>query len=195
VVFLVGFSSPDQAFAQSVYGAGTEPSFSIEKLVRKEHSLGTYLEQVRGLRKGDIVEFKIVVTNTSDVDAEDVKIVDSLPLGLNLAEGSTTVELNELKAGESKEVTLKAIIIEDLPVNMQKCVENLAELYHEDSLQDSDTAGVCYHGPEILGAQPPELPEAGPSGNAVQSMLALVMVGLGIRLRKFTNQSSKVIGY
>jgi len=167
-----------------------EADLSIEKYVRWEDTDDWYedIEKDEHLfDPGEKVFYKIIVKNTGDADAEDVRVVDELPDYIKWISGEgewdddewkVRFDLGTVKAGEEERLdyTAKVFDEDDLPPTDRE-LKNVATLYQEDEKIDDDHAQVWINGPEILAAEvekPGELPVAG------ADVIGLVLISLGM---------------
>ena len=100
---------------------------------------------------GDLIEYNVTVKNIGEIDVHGVTLRDYMPQGL-LYRGSTyviegeiheswignrdaTIDLNTVKAGQTIEITLKALV-EDIPENkIERKIINIVELTSKDTVK------------------------------------------------------------
>ncbi len=156
--------------------------FRIEKKVRIEGE-STWRDKVINVKEGQIVEFKIEVKNTGEIDVDKMKMTDILPSELERISGSgLTEEWNDFEVGEKETFVIKARVKSreyDRSENFEKCVVNKAELRYKGDLEGSDTATVCYGNKEIT-----ELPETGATSTELMTMFGLASTGFGMLLKR-----------
>ncbi|HYC29700.1 MAG TPA: hypothetical protein VEB42_12800, partial [Chitinophagaceae bacterium] len=134
----------------------TQTTLGIHKTVRNAsvNPNGTFVESVEA-RKDEIVEFKIVVTNTGSLTANNVRLQDTLPNNptLNYVSGSLRIDGNtssvdvinnygiigDLTPGQSRTVTFKASVP---TVTANQTVTNVATTFASNANSVSDTAQV-----------------------------------------------------
>jgi len=129
---------------------------------------------------GQIVKFKLWVTNTSSQDLENVKVKDTLPSILVLESGALEFEIKELRAGETYEsdIITARVVSQDYLTQDITCVVNTVEVWAGDSY-DKDTAQICVEKQDI---EFKELPQAGPTENIMILMASLFLAGFGTLL-------------
>ena len=124
----------------SVVPANQFSQLSITKGVRSLYSNNNYNNNYNGsfanstnANNGDTVQFQIVVTNTGSATANNVRLTDNLPGGLNLVSGSVTsnggysngnnfygsMNLGSLSAGQSVTVTFSATVSGGVSASIQ----------------------------------------------------------------------------
>ncbi|MBW6441963.1 DUF11 domain-containing protein [Patescibacteria group bacterium] len=168
---------------EAVYGGGEvcvyDTIFKITKEVRIQGDTD-WKDKVTDVEDGDVVEFRITVTNKSDDEAnsaDDMKMEDFLPSELSRIGGSDLTEYwDDFLPGEVKKFTFEAKVKSseyDKDVEFDKCVVNKAELRWDGDFQGSDTATVCYG-----NIEPAELPKTGAFSTLGLSGLGLLISGL-----------------
>ena len=167
-----------------------EAELSIEKFVRWEGTDDWYesIEKDEYLfDPGEKVVYKIVVKNTGEVGAENVRVVDELPDYIKWISGDGEWDddkrkvrfyLGTVEAGEEivLKYTAKVFDEDDLPFTDRE-QKNVATLYQNEKKIDDDHAQVWINGPEVLAAKvekPEELPEAGADS------LGLILISVGM---------------
>lgn len=68
-----------------------------------------------GYTAGDTVTVTVVVTNNNSFAVSNVNVELTLPNGLKLKSGETSVTIGTLAAGEAKEINLTATVLADVP--------------------------------------------------------------------------------
>ncbi|MFA6982073.1 MAG: hypothetical protein WC243_03570 [Patescibacteria group bacterium] len=175
VVLAVVSSKSVYADCESNYGGGEtcvyNKSFKITKQVRLEGN-DTWKDKITDVEEGDVIEFKIKIENTGEVDVDDMKMKDELPDELEKVGGSgLTEEWDDFESDETKTFIIKAKVEDDEfdKENFDKCVVNKAEVRYDGEFEGADTATVCYGNGDIT-----ELPETG------VSTLGLGFTGFGL---------------
>jgi uncharacterized repeat protein (TIGR01451 family)/LPXTG-motif cell wall-anchored protein len=136
------------------------------------------------------VLFRVQVTNTSNVDLENIDVTDKLPSQLNFVTGpgefdddaySLNFSIDKLTPNQTKTFDIKAKVkgANDIPANVF-CITNLAEA-KVDELMDQDTANICLN-KQVLGVTK-ELPKTGPS--ATNNILFASTAALGLSVFLF----------
>ena len=106
----------------SVVPANQFSQLAITKSVRNSYS-GSFANSANA-NNGDTVQFQIVVSNSGSATANNVRVTDSLPSGLNLVSGSVSVNgsnatsdnlyngmyLGNLSSGQSETITFSATV-------------------------------------------------------------------------------------
>ena len=165
----------------SQYGEEEEYNlrFKITKEVRIQGD-NDWKDKVTDVEEGDVVEFRITITNKSDEDADDadkMKMEDFLPNEMYRVGGSGLTEYwDDFEPGETKKFTIETKVKSeeyDRDVEFEKCVVNKAELRWDGEFQGSDTATVCYG-----NIVPSELPKTGALSTLGLSGLGLLISGL-----------------
>lgn len=180
IVFFVGVAvvlGTKEALAGCTpnYGGGENcvynKNFDIEKKVRKEGD-DNWKDKVTGVKKGEVVEFKVKVKNDGEVEVDDMKMIDKLPKEMERVGGSGLTEYwDDFEPDETKAFVIKAVVKDSEydKKNFEKCVVNKAEVEYDGDEEASDTATVCYSDKKVT-----ELPKTG--GNS----LAYGAFGLGL---------------
>lgn len=153
----------------------TTPSLTISKEVDKQTA-----------NPGDTLTYVIRVTNSGDVDLQDVRLTDTLPSDFRFSDTGSTKRswvFGTLLAGEVRTVTYDVRVSESAKAGIH---ENTAVALAKDLDPEIATASVDVRVPKVLGA----LTETGAS----RSDLAILLVGIGLvmlasfglrRLRQF----------
>ena len=186
---LLSLVGPGNVYAtgdcEETYGGGEtciiNKSFRIEKKVRKDDG-DDWEDKVTGVEEDEVIEFRIRIKNTGELETDDMKMEDFLPDELIRVGGDgLTEEWDNFEPGETKEFIIKVKIDSDEfdRTNFDKCVVNKAEVRYKDKFEGSDTATVCYGQGEIS-----ELPETGFDTLTVLTALGLGSMALGIVIRK-----------
>jgi hypothetical protein len=175
---------------ESNYGGGENcvynKRFEIDKDVRIEGDSEWEEDKVTGVKKGEIVEFRIKIKNLSDEGAgsfDKMKMEDFLPEELIREGGSGLTEhWDDFEANETKTFVLKVKIDSDefdRKDNFEKCVVNKAEVRWDGKFEGSDTATVCYG-----NGEPTELPKTGAVSELAIVGLGLLTAGILVKLAK-----------
>jgi uncharacterized repeat protein (TIGR01451 family) len=147
-------SSADVVVIKNVEPPKENPTLKIEKTVRNitVNPTGVFAELAEA-RKDEVVEFKVVVTNTSALTAVNVRMQDILPSQLSLITSSIKVDgastsvnffasfgtIGDLPAGQSKTITFQA---KAAAVTAHTTVTNSASAVANNALQVTDQAQV-----------------------------------------------------
>lgn len=165
---------------EPTYGGGQtcvyNKNFEIKKEVRKEGD-DNWHDKITGVKKGQIIEFRIRVKNSGEVETDDMRMKDILPDELSRVSGDLTEEWDNFEIGEKKEFIIKAKVDKDEydNKNFKNCIVNEAHIYFGDKHEGSDTATVCYESKEVK-----ELPDTGAS----TGLLGLGLLTSGIVLKR-----------
>lgn len=129
---------------------------SISKYVRGVNS-GTFQKSVT-VNSGSTVEFEIDVTNTGNVQLNNVYLSDPAVNGLSWISGSTRVDggysyywngdslpLGSLSVGQTRRVTFQATVYGS------GSIQNVARVYADNVPQKQDDAWVFLNGGNVLG--------------------------------------------
>ncbi len=167
------------------YGGGQtcvyNKNFDIEKKVRKAGD-DSWKDKVTGVKKGEVVEFKIKVKNDGEVDVDKMKMTDKLPREMERVGGDGLTEYwDDFDKGETKTFVIRAKVKDSEydRKNFEKCVVNKAVVEYKGDQEASDTATVCYG-----DSKPTELPKTGGSP-LVYGTLGLGLVAVGAVSKKF----------
>jgi uncharacterized repeat protein (TIGR01451 family) len=104
-------------------------------------------------KSGDEVQFRITITNTSNVTIDRVEVQDFLPSFLQFDSGSQGFAITNMAPGQSytTDPVIKARVkSEDQLVAGTFCENNIARAYFENQTYE-DTAQVCYQKGEVKG--------------------------------------------
>ena len=188
VGFLIIALLPREAFAacEPNYGGGEnctfEKTFKIRKKVRIEGD-DSWKDKVTDVKKGEVVEFRIEIQNTGEIEVDKMKMSDNLPDELNKTGGSgLTEEWDNFEPGESKRFIIKAKINDSEfdTKNFEKCIVNEAKAKQDKKDVGSDSATVCYGNGTIT-----ELPKTGAESNMILGLVGAGLVSLGLFVKKF----------
>jgi uncharacterized repeat protein (TIGR01451 family)/LPXTG-motif cell wall-anchored protein len=168
-----------------IYGEGevVNKSFRIEKHVRFFRESDTrWKDKVTGVRKGDVLEFRIKVTNTGELKTNDMEVKDILPSELKILDGDFTAEdltrdFDNFKPGDVKEYKFRVQVRDsefDRDEDFEKCVVNRAELRYKNKFEGSDVATVCYVKGEVT-----ELPKTGAASTVTVTLAGLSLIFTG----------------
>jgi len=167
------------------YGGGQtciyNKNFDIEKKVRKAGD-DFWKDKVTGVKKDEVVEFKIKVKNAGEVDVDKMKMTDKLPKELERVGGDGLTEYwDDFDEDETKTVVIKAKVKDSEydRKNFEKCVVNKAIVEYKGDQEASDTATVCYG-----DGEPTELPKTG-GNTVVYGALGLGLMVVGAASKKF----------
>jgi len=172
------------ATCEDVYGGGEKciinKSFRIEKEVRIKGD-STWKEKVTLEDLDDVVEFKITVRNTGELEVDNVKMEDILPDELIRVGGSGLTEyFDNFKPGESEKFVIEAELTNDAKdENKADCFVNRAKVIYNDHVEGEDVATVCIETGDIT-----ELPKTGFDALTVLTALGLGSIALGTVIRK-----------
>jgi len=133
---------------------------------------------------GEIIRFKIKVTNVGDETFNKVYVEDYLPDYLVLESGDLSYEIENLEPGETdvKEFEARVVSSEEFPDNTTICEDNRAKTWSGDE-SDENTAEVCLR-EKVLGVE--ELPPTGPENWFIILSFSLLAGLVGVFLRKFS---------
>lgn len=172
-----------EVYASGQYGEVIiNKAFRIQKDVRIKDQ-GSYEDKLI-LDKSDwnsIVEFRIRVTNTGEVETDNMKMEDFLPSELVRVGGDKLTEKwDEFEPGATKTFKIEVKLHEDelKRENFDKCVVNKAEVRFDGTFEGSDTATVCYGDRTVT-----ELPETGFEEVLLPLGLGLIAVGYVLKKR------------
>jgi len=167
------------------YGGGQtciyNKNFDIEKKVRKVGD-DSWKDKVTGVKKDEVVEFKIKVKNAGEVDVDKMKMTDKLPKELERVGGDGLTEYwDDFDEDETKTVVIKAKVKDSEydRKNFEKCVVNKAIVEYKGDQEASDTATMCYG-----DGEPTELPKTG-GNTVVYGALGLGLMVVGAASKKF----------
>ena len=133
---------------------------------------------------GEIIRFKIKVTNVGDETFNKVYVEDYLPGYLVLESGDLSYEIDNLEPGETdvKEFEARVVPANEFPDNATICEDNRAKAWSGDE-SDENTAEVCLR-EKVLGVE--ELPPTGPENWFIILSFSLLAGLVGVFLRKFS---------
>lgn len=167
------------------YGGGEDciydRSFKVEKSVRKEGD-DEWEDKVTDVEEGDIVEFRIKIRNTGNVEVDGMKYDDDLPDEMERVGGDGLTEYwDDFMPGESEEFVIRAKIEDKIfdEENKEDCLTNKVSAFRDGEFVGSDTAIVCYDNGELT-----ELPKTGAESSALISALGLGLTALGALIKK-----------
>jgi uncharacterized repeat protein (TIGR01451 family) len=158
----------------------------IDKLIKFNEN---YIDNVSASQKvfvnGDMVDFKIKIYNSGNIDLYDIAVEDKLPkyLAVLIHPGTydkTNSKINwnidKLAAGETREYFVKSRISNyDLVAELDQI--NFVDAKN-DSVYDSDKASY------VIGGK--QMPVTGSFSLLFGSVLSLTMLGGGIGIRKYS---------
>jgi uncharacterized repeat protein (TIGR01451 family) len=185
-------SRPSLVKAQ--YGTGEEErQVIIDKKVKPVNSDKWYdnLPQVNtAFAPEDLVDFKIILKNSGDVDLENLNIIDNLPDYVKPIfnpgeykedEKKITWTIKKISTGETQEFNIRVQIgkAENISQTKPFCLVNKAGVQKDGQELDNDTAQFCIE-PRILAKT---FPETG-FNMVFATLVALVTVAAGVLIRK-----------
>ncbi len=166
-----------EVFASGQYGETViNKSFRIEKEVRIKDE-GSFEDKLilDSADWDEILEFRIKIKNTGELETDDMKMEDFLPSELYRVGGDKLVEnWDDFEPGETKTFYIDVKVDSDEfdRENFDKCVVNKAEVRYKGKFEGADTATVCYGVREIT-----ELPETGFGETLFPMALGLLAAG------------------
>lgn len=183
------------------YGGGKSCKKDVEitKEVRKGFD-GGFDKKVTGVKKGELIQFRITVHNTGDANLKDLRVEDVLPEALELIDGDLKRDIEFLDNGDDSKVEgCKAVSngvavfcitakVKDSEFKAGKsaCVVNQAKVkadFNKDGnreTKDDSEAEVCY------GSELKQLPKTGNEDAVIATLFGLGMIMTGFGLRKAT---------
>lgn len=190
IVFLAGTSyvlAKDEVCVP-IYGGGEvcapvkNKSFAIKKDVRKK-GFTEWQNEITEVKNGHEVEFRIIVTNTGEIEVDDLKVTDTLPSNLTLTEGTLSWEIDDFTPREEQTFTFTAKAnTEGMADNQVKCVVNEVHVKYQEQTEASDTATVCIEKGEVLGEEIKELP---PTAVGFYEVISFVIMSIGLVITGF----------
>jgi uncharacterized repeat protein (TIGR01451 family)/LPXTG-motif cell wall-anchored protein len=192
--------SPALVKADSYTSVDNRKTLSIDKKVRDIFS-ANYVDNISSSTKvftqGDIIEFKVKVTNTGTTNMRNIKVTDQLPPFLKLiffpgsynkTDNKIEWTIDELNAGHSQEFLIRAKIDQASEVKTLTKETNVA-LASVDNINEKDDAVYYIGTPTTSKGGQIIVPETGSTGLILQTG-GVISLGLaGLILRK------KVRGY
>jgi uncharacterized repeat protein (TIGR01451 family) len=211
--------TPKIVFADEVctpiYGGGetcvTSGHISINKSVQNPQN-GIFVDNLTTndpkFTPGQIINFKIVVTNTSDANISTVTVNDIFPNYLtyvsgngsfNSGENTLTFNLNNLNGGKSQTFNVQAKVVDGANIpfaNGVVCVVNQAFGRTSDGQTSQDNSQLCISKTTVIktkGGLPvmpaPKIITTPPTGPEMLPLLALIPTGIaGFILRRKVNK-------
>lgn len=184
------------------------PHLTIEKLVRNVSSNETAFVKENSARSGEIIEYKLVITNNGDGEAIEVKLRDVLPIPVSYLAGSITIvlpngqvitsvelfkqdiSLGNLRAGESAVVVFQAKVNSEIACGSR--IENKA-ITTSGNLKANSFAYtniVCEEKtPIIKASQVKGISTLTPTGTPLEALaiigLILMVIGSAIIIYKY----------
>lgn len=133
---------------------------------------------------GDTILFKLKVKNTSDTKLTNVIVEDFMPSSIDLIEGSASIKVGDLAAGQEKEFILKARAKDQakLPVDRGLICEVNRVRATATGVSDEDTAQFCI---EKQVTPVKQVPQAGPEAGILLLGFNLLSLGTGLALSKY----------
>ena len=141
----------------------------------------------------DLVDFKVRIKNTGDEKLTNIKVIDTLPPYVIFQSGhgdydsaarTLTWYIGELESNQEStfDIQVKVVPADQLPRGGTVCVVNKAEAWAETGEYDYDTSQFCIE-TRILAE---EVPVTGIDPQlALQATACLMMMGMGLKLRKY----------
>ena len=189
MVVLFSSLSPIKAGATAYYSSDDEKTISIDKKLRSV-SDSEYQDNISSSQKvfyeEDLIEFKIKVENTGDVDLKNVKVIDNLPPFLKLIFNPGTFDstnnkvewtIDELKAGESKDYLIRAKIDQSENVKTLTKETNVANVCVDEICDRDDVSYFIGYGISI--------PNTGDNSLLIKTSIVLSLAGAGLLFRKY----------
>jgi uncharacterized repeat protein (TIGR01451 family) len=200
VLSLVAFTKPIIVKADSYSNTDNRKTLSIDKTLRP-FSWSYYVDNISSSKKvfynGEIIEFKIKVTNTGTTNMKNIKVSDNLPPFLKLiffpgtynsTDNKIEWTIDELNAGNSQEFLIRAKIDKANEVYTLTKETNVA-IARVDELNEKDDAIYYIKSGTSSAESTVVLPETG-SMSLVLETISAIGVGIsGLALRK------KIRGY
>ncbi len=197
-VFSLFILNPISAKADSYSNDDNRKTLSIDKKIRP-FSWSHYVDNISSNTKvfydGEIIEFKIKVTNTGTTNMKNIKVSDNLPPFLKLiffpgtynsTDNKIEWTINELNAGHSQEFLIRARIDKANEVYTLTKETNVA-VASVDEITEKDDAIYYIKAGQVSTVEPPKtvvLPETG-SMSLVLETIGAIGVGLsGFALRR-----------
>ncbi len=211
MVAIMAIVSTASAAQYGPYG-GQESSANImvDKLVAVPHDnkgsvTYTYVDNLSRtdykFKSGNYIFFKIKVQNTSNKTLTNVTVEDTFPMYLEVfpenytydkSSRKLTLSMGTLEKGETKEVTLKARVLQQAQLPSDQglfCIVNSVKAW-SGSVSDTDNAQLCIE-KQVMGTDtkggvpaPKEIPSTGAEFPLFMT-LASVSGYLGMKLRNF----------
>jgi uncharacterized repeat protein (TIGR01451 family) len=178
---------------ETQYGGGQvcvkTGSIQINKQVQgKDGSWNDNLGQQSGttFKLGEIVTYRLHVSNVGDAKFDTVTVTDTLPGQVQLAEGNLTNTINNLEAGKSQDIFIKAKVTTS-PSTVDCNVWNTGEVRTNDNQYDKDMSQICI-GEAAPVVAPKTLPKSGPEDTFPFLALSAFAAISGLGVLKY-NQS------
>ncbi len=189
IVVVLSTASASNVYADchSTYGGGkTCDNTIIFKVEKKVRLAGTteWKDKITNVKKGDVIEFRIRVTNIGDKSVNSMEMKDKLPSDIfNKIGGSgLTEEWDSFDPGDVKEFIIQ-VKVKDSEFtssrSFDKCVVNKAEAYYDGDFVGSATATVCYSNRTVT-----ELPKTGIGSTVSYTIAGLGLLSLGLLIKK-----------
>lgn len=192
IIMLLAFVAlikPQGTLADSYSNNDEDKTISIDKKIRSIKD-DIYVDNIpsttRIFYQNDVIEFKIKVTNTGDVDLKNITVVDNLPPFLKLIFYPGTYDsvnnkiewkIDSLNAGDSQRFLIRAKIDKAQYVNVITKETNVATVSVDGDVQKDDA--IYYIG----GRSGVTIPDTGSMDLIIQTgvIVSLGFVGLAIR--------------
>lgn len=183
-------ATQSKAYAQScepTYGGGQDctstQTFDVSKKVRIEGSNDdSWNDKVTDVKEGDVVEFKIEVKNTGNVEVDGMKMTDSLPDEMYKTGGDGLTESwDNFEPGETQTFIIQAKVnaSEFDAANFDKCVVNKVKVEQDGDTVGTAAATVCYSNAELT-----ELPQTGDNSLITFAVIGFGLIALGLLIKK-----------
>ncbi len=173
--------------ADSYSSDDNRKTLSIDKKIRAldwSYFIDNISTDRKVFKNGDLIEFKVKVTNTGTTNMKNIKVTDNLPPFLQLVfspgnynstDNKVEWTIDELNAGHSQEFLIRAKIDKAAEVNTLTKETNVA-LASVDEINERDSA-TYYIGNTVTVEAPVVLPETGAFVLVIETM---GIIGLGI---------------
>lgn len=139
---------------------------------------------------GEETTFKLKVKNIGDETFNQINVIDTLPSFLASPGGSLFFKIKDLKAGEIRELEVKARVISanNFPTSKNLiCVINTAQAAAENE-KDRDTAQLCVERKVLGKGVPTVLPPTGPENWLAVILGSIIAAATGLFLVKVSKK-------
>lgn len=203
VFSLVTLLKPVTVKACSYCDTDNRKTLSIDKKIRS-FDWNYYVDNISSSSKifynGEVIEFKIKVTNTGTTNMKNIRVSDNLPPFLKLvffpgtynsADNKIEWTIDELNAGHSQDFLIRARIDKANEVYTLTKETNVA-VASVDEITEKDDAIYYIKAGQVYTVEPPKtivLPETGSMSLVLETVGAIGVAISGFALRK------KVRGY
>lgn len=196
---------------QIIYGGGqvcnTSVKFTINKLVQtpgKDYVDNLTVNDPR-YSAGQIVNFKIVITNTGSTELKNLSVVDTFPQHVNFSTGEGNYDSNSRKlsftigslpVGQSREFIITSKVDDEgkLPTNSGvNCLVNTARAVDASGAAAEDSSQVCIQKNFVTAVPTPEvfqkvpvknIPNTGPEMLPLIGLIPTAIAGFMLRRKK-----------